>query len=128
MCSNCQRSRGEHSATAVKVNSPVPKRRTSVIIKTFGSNEKEKSVNDKNSINKGSCENKKNSETLLKSSLKGDHSHSKGTSVQFGNNLPDVIGYSFSLLPNVLIITDVRFFGTGEFTFTAVAECSPLER
>jgi hypothetical protein len=29
---------------------------------------------------------------------------------------------------NVLIITDVRFFGTGEFPFTAVAECSPLER
>jgi hypothetical protein len=51
LCSNCQRSRGEHSATAVKVNSPVPKKRTSVIIKTFGSNEKEKSVNDKNSIN-----------------------------------------------------------------------------
>jgi hypothetical protein len=97
LCSNCQRSRGEHSATAVKVNSPVPKKRTSVIIKTFGSNEKEKSVNDKNSINKGSCENKKNSETLLKSSLKGDHSHSKGTSVQFGNNLPDVIGYDGGL-------------------------------
>jgi hypothetical protein len=32
----------------VKGNSPVPKKRTSVIIKTFGSNEKEKSVNDKN--------------------------------------------------------------------------------
>jgi hypothetical protein len=51
----------------VKGNSPVPKKRTSVIIKTFGSNEKEKSVNDKNSINKGSCENKKNSETLSSS-------------------------------------------------------------
>jgi hypothetical protein len=39
-----------------------------------------------------------------------------------------ILKLSFSLLPNVLIITDVRFFGTGEFPFTAVAECSPLER
>jgi hypothetical protein len=33
----------------------------------------------------------------LKSSLKGNNSHSKGTSVQFGNNLPDVIGYDGGL-------------------------------
>ena len=45
LCSNCQRSSAEHSETAVKAISPVPKKRTSVIIKTFGSNDTDTQVN-----------------------------------------------------------------------------------
>lgn len=92
LCSNCQRSRAEHSETAVKANSPVPKKRTSVIIKTFGSNEN--SIDDKSISKNESFENLKNSQIRLKSSLKGSNSFSKeGISVQFVNNDPDVIGY-----------------------------------
>ncbi|XP_063437165.1 uncharacterized protein LOC134718519 [Mytilus trossulus] len=78
LCTNCQRSRAEHSRAAVKENSPVPKKRTSVIIKTFGSSE---------------SENLKNLKSSLKSSLKGNNSHVKHANVKFVSDFPDVIGH-----------------------------------